>query len=134
MNKSLLSILILITATFGGVSGIPAAADARELSDATLELMRKQIRRDKFDHVLPQAMRDNGVDMWIHVIRDRNPDGLASEMGGKAESALRAWEEVVEINPFIRVVHERLLAHYERTGQTEKAKREREVLLSMSSR
>ena len=59
---------------------------------------------------------------------------LASEMGGKAESALRAWEEVVEINPFIRVVHERLLAHYERTGQTEKAKREREVLLSMSSR
>lgn len=59
---------------------------------------------------------------------------LASEMGGKAESALRAWEEVVQINPFIRVVHERLLAHYERTGQTEKAKRERDVLLSMSSR
>ena len=46
--------------------------------------MRLQIRRDKFDHVLPQAMRDNGVDMWIHVIRDRNPDGLATELGGQA--------------------------------------------------
>ena len=84
MNKPLLSIPILIAAIAGGVSGIPAAAEARELSDATLELMRKQIRRDKFDHVLPQAMRDNGVDMWIHVIRDRNPDGLASELGGQS--------------------------------------------------
>ena len=84
MNKSLLSIPVLITVFAGGVAGIPATAEARELSDATLELMRKQIRRDKFDHVLPQAMRDNGVDMWIHVIRDRNPDGLASELGGQS--------------------------------------------------
>lgn len=84
MNKSLLSIPVLITLFAGGVAGIPATVEARELSDATLELMRKQIRRDKFDHVLPQAMRDNGVDMWIHVIRDRNPDGLASELGGQS--------------------------------------------------
>ena len=84
MNQSLLSIPILITLLAGGVAGIPAGTEARELSDATLELMRKQIRGDKFDHVLPQAMRDNGVDMWIHVIRDRNPDGLASELGGQS--------------------------------------------------
>ena len=59
---------------------------------------------------------------------------LASEMGGKAERALKAWEEVLHINPFIRVVHERLLAHYERTGEAEKVKREREALRIMSSR
>ena len=59
---------------------------------------------------------------------------LASEMGGKPGRALRAWEEVLHINPFIRVVHERLLAHYERTGEAEKAKREREALRLMSSR
>ena len=59
---------------------------------------------------------------------------LASEMGGKPERALRAWEEVLEINPFIRVVHERLLAHYERTGEAVKAEREREALRLMSTR
>ena len=59
---------------------------------------------------------------------------LASEMGRKAERALKAWEEVLHINPFIRVVHERLLAHYERTGEAEKVKREREALRIMSSR
>ena len=59
---------------------------------------------------------------------------LASEMGGKAERALKAWEEVLHINPFIQVVHERLLAHYERTGEAEKVKREREALRIMSSR
>ena len=59
---------------------------------------------------------------------------LASEMGGRHERALGAWEEVLHINPFIRVVHERLLAHYERTGETDKAKREREALRLMSSR
>ena len=84
MNKSLLSIPILIFVAVAGAASIPAATQARELSDATLELMKQQIRRDKFDHVLPQAMRDNGVDMWIHVIRDRNPDGLATELGGQS--------------------------------------------------
>ena len=84
MNKSLLPVPILICVVVSGAAGIPAVTEARELSDATLELMRQQIRRDKFDHVLPQAMRDNGVDMWIHVIRDRNPDGLATELGGQS--------------------------------------------------
>ncbi len=46
--------------------------------------MQKQIRNDKFDHVLPKAMRDNGVDMWIHVIRDRNPDPIARNLGGES--------------------------------------------------
>ncbi len=59
---------------------------------------------------------------------------LASEVGGRPERALMAWEEVLQINPFIRVVHERLLAHYERTGEAEKAKREREAIRLMSTR
>ncbi len=59
---------------------------------------------------------------------------LASEMGQHPKRALRAWEEVLEINPFIRVVHQRLLAHYEKTGDTEKARREREVLRALPAR
>ena len=38
-----------------------------------------QIRRDKFDQVLPQAMRDNDIDMWIHVVREAIPDSFGAE-------------------------------------------------------
>ena len=40
------------------------------------------IRKEKFDLILPGAMRDNGVDMWIHVIRIGNPDPMALHFGG----------------------------------------------------
>ena len=41
--------------------------------------LRNQIRREKFDLVLPQAMRKNKVDMWIHVMRDAIPDHFGAE-------------------------------------------------------
>jgi Xaa-Pro dipeptidase len=40
------------------------------------------IRKDKFDKILPGAMRDNDVDMWIHVIRRGDPDAFALDLGG----------------------------------------------------
>ncbi len=46
----------------------------------TVELMN-QIRRDKFDIYLPLVMRDNKIDMWIHVIRPWATDPLAYEFG-----------------------------------------------------
>lgn len=39
------------------------------------------IRKDKFDKILPGAMRDNNVDMWIHVIRRGDPDAFALDFG-----------------------------------------------------
>ena len=39
------------------------------------------IRREKFDIVLPKAMRENGVDMWIHAVKHGNPDALALDLG-----------------------------------------------------
>ena len=39
------------------------------------------IRREKLDTVLPVAMRQNGIDMWIHVIRDGNPDPMQLHFG-----------------------------------------------------
>ena len=44
--------------------------------------MLNLIRREKFDIVLPIAMRENQVDMWIHVMRLGNPDPLALDLGG----------------------------------------------------
>jgi len=49
-----------------------------EEPDADAELMHL-IRSEKFDLILPQAMRDNGIDMWIHVKRGEDP--LNFELG-----------------------------------------------------
>ena len=38
-----------------------------------------QIRREKFDLVLPQAMKKNNIDMWIHVMRVAIPDPFGAE-------------------------------------------------------
>jgi len=43
--------------------------------------MMNQIRRDKFDIVLPRAMRENRIDMWITVMREGNPGPLYEDFG-----------------------------------------------------
>ncbi len=40
-----------------------------------------QIRRDKFDHVLPAVMREHGVDMWITMIREANHGSFRLDLG-----------------------------------------------------
>ena len=40
------------------------------------------IRIEKFNMSLPLAMKDNKVDMWIHSIREGNPDPLTIDLGG----------------------------------------------------
>ena len=40
-----------------------------------------QIRRDKFDLVLPEVMRENDVDMWITVNREGYEDPLTPDFG-----------------------------------------------------
>lgn len=55
----------------------PAAADsARERWDRM-----NQIRNEKFDLVLPEVMRENGVDMWISVNREGYEDPLTPDFG-----------------------------------------------------
>ena len=46
--------------------------------EASRELM-SLIRSEKFDLILPQAMRDNEIDMWIYVMREDDP--LNFELG-----------------------------------------------------
>ncbi len=40
-----------------------------------------QIRQDKFDLVLPEAMRENDIDMWITVVKEGLPDPLVEDFG-----------------------------------------------------
>lgn len=56
----------------------PRVLDAR----ARWELLNT-IRADKFDLILPGAMRDNDIDMWIHSIRMGNPDPLELDLGAE---------------------------------------------------
>jgi Xaa-Pro dipeptidase len=58
--------------------GIVASAQEAQSRFELLNLIRK----DKFDKILPGAMRDNEVDMWIHVIRRGDPDAFALDLGG----------------------------------------------------
>ncbi len=44
--------------------------------------MLNLIRKEKFDIILPIAMQENNTDMWIHVIREGNPDPLTLDLGG----------------------------------------------------
>jgi Xaa-Pro aminopeptidase len=56
----------------------PRVLDAR----ARWELLNT-IRADKFDLILPGAMRDNDIDMWIHSIRLGNSDPLEHDLGAE---------------------------------------------------
>jgi len=40
-----------------------------------------QIRKDKFDLVLPEAMRENRIDMWITVVREGDYGPLYEDLG-----------------------------------------------------
>jgi len=44
-----------------------------------LKEWNNQIRREKFDLVLPEVMRKNRIDMWIHVMRVAVPDRFGAE-------------------------------------------------------
>ncbi len=59
---------------------VAAAQPGVHTSKTGREILR-QIRNDKLDLVLPGAMRDNNVDMWIHVTRNGDPDPMAYEFG-----------------------------------------------------
>lgn len=56
-------------------SGLPA--QVQEPEDRTE--WNHRIRREKFDLVLPAIMRKNGIDMWIHVMRESIPDPFGAE-------------------------------------------------------
>jgi hypothetical protein len=49
-------------------------------SDETIALMHR-IRRDKFDQILPQIMRERKIDMWIHVVREGDFDPMGYLLG-----------------------------------------------------
>ncbi|SVA62789.1 uncharacterized protein METZ01_LOCUS115643, partial [marine metagenome] len=48
--------------------------EERTQEENDLREWNNRIRLEKFDIVLPEVMRNNDVDMWIHVMRETIPD------------------------------------------------------------
>jgi hypothetical protein len=63
--------------TLDRFAGVPLVRHTALNGAEVLRLMRN----DKLDLVLPGAMRDNKVDMWIHVTRQGDPDPMAQLFG-----------------------------------------------------
>jgi hypothetical protein len=43
--------------------------------------MQRQIRLDKFEQILPVAMKNTGIDMWIVAVKENHTDPLWEDMG-----------------------------------------------------
>ena len=68
---------ILITTAIVMLLSLPAfAQEARRRWE-----MERQIRLDKFEQVLPRAMRANGIDMWIVAVKENHYDPLWKDLG-----------------------------------------------------
>ena len=69
---------ILFLSMFLGLCHMTTAGQQAKKED-DLKEWNNQIRREKFDLVLPEAMRKNNVDMWIHVMREIISDPFGAE-------------------------------------------------------
>jgi Xaa-Pro aminopeptidase len=73
----MLRIVPLLLATLAALLVTPAdAQEARRRWE-----MQRQIRLDKFDQILPLAMRSNGIDMWIVAVKENHREPLWEDLG-----------------------------------------------------
>ena len=77
------ALLLLLAATASLAPVLLAAAPASvEAGEARRRWERLcLIRKDKFDLVLPNAMRDTGIDMWIVMFKEGHYDPLYEDLG-----------------------------------------------------
>ena len=73
-------ILLLISVMFAIPYSYAQVPLPRRTPETDREAMRL-MRIDKIDLILPGVMRDNAVDMWIHVTRSGDPDPMWQQFG-----------------------------------------------------
>ena len=71
MPRVLLAVILLIA-----LAPITHAQESRRRWE-----MQRQIRLDKFEQVLPLAMRNAGIDMWIVAVKENHTDPLWEDLG-----------------------------------------------------
>lgn len=79
--KTVLTIVCMLILVRGGHAQQQETVNSDViLPDDSAEL-ENRIRHKKFDKILPRVMRDNNIDMWIHIMRPWTPDPLRFELG-----------------------------------------------------
>ena len=82
-----LRLFLCIISVFIIAQGFPIQAqEAKARSE-----MQDMIRQEKMDIILPQAMRENNIDMWIIVQKFGHIDPLSNDVGGSSPSD--KWSE-----------------------------------------
>ena len=76
MLSRVMIFIIALQFTIPNVNAQPGVHTAKTGSEVL-----RLIRNEKLDLILPGAMRDNNVDMWIHVTRAGDPDPLVQQFG-----------------------------------------------------
>jgi Xaa-Pro aminopeptidase len=74
MLAKLLTLAVLL-----GIGPLRPPAEAQEARRRWE--MKCQIRKDKFDYILPAAMRENGIDMWVTLMKENHYDPLYEDLG-----------------------------------------------------
>jgi Xaa-Pro aminopeptidase len=74
------ALAIAAFALLSGVPGHPVPAQSHLEARNRWERLC-QIRREKFDRILPEAMRENRIDMWIVVMKEGHYDPMWESLG-----------------------------------------------------
>jgi len=73
---------VVVAGPVAGAGGVDVTVRDESGNEARGRWQRQcQIREEKFDLVLPRAMRDNGIDMWIVMIKEGLQDPLYEDLG-----------------------------------------------------
>ncbi|MGH9173858.1 MAG: M24 family metallopeptidase, partial [Vicinamibacterales bacterium] len=72
---------MLMTWTFALIVILTSAVPAFGQEARRRWEMERQIRLDKFEQVLPRAMRANGIDMWIVAVKENHREPLWNDLG-----------------------------------------------------
>jgi Xaa-Pro aminopeptidase len=67
---------LCVVASLSSISVVTHAQEARRRWE-----LQRQIRLDKFEQVLPLAMRNAGIDMWIVAVKENHTDPLWEDLG-----------------------------------------------------
>ncbi|MBK5254796.1 MAG: M24 family metallopeptidase [Vicinamibacteria bacterium] len=77
---------------FLALPALPGLAQAPSRREALRRFqMGCQIRSDKFNYVLPEAMRENRVDMWIVTLQEQAYDPLYEDLGRGYPAAMLGY-------------------------------------------
>ena len=81
IHRSTLALLAVVLTAPGAGAATVATTQLPARTAATDAEVLRLIRNDKLELIVPGAMRDNGVDMWIHVNRQGSPDLMEQYFG-----------------------------------------------------